>query len=77
MPQNTNKIKLTSLFTVILLTSWMFVSCNKEKKTEEAAGAAADTTQVIESQMAPDSAATDSLPALDSSASTRPEPRKT
>ncbi|WAC12536.1 hypothetical protein [Dyadobacter pollutisoli] len=77
MPQKINKIKLSSLFTVVLLTSLMFVSCNKEKKSEEAEGAAADTTQVIDSKMAPDSAATDSLPALDSSASTRPEPRKT
>jgi hypothetical protein len=74
MPQITNKIKLSGLFTAFLVSSMLFISCGKEKQAEESETVPVDSTEM---QMVPDSLPTDSLPALDDSASTRPEPRKT
>ena len=79
MPQITNKIKLFGSFTVVFLASMLLSACGKEKQTEGSeSGAAADTTeQIMDQKMSPDSLPPDSLPVIDTSASTRPEGSKT
>ncbi|MEO6286307.1 MAG: hypothetical protein ABIN80_26210 [Dyadobacter sp.] len=78
MPQITNKIKLSGLFAGVLVASALFISCGKDKQSDDTETTAVDSTdQVIEKKMVPDSIPGDSLPALDDSSSTRPEPRKT
>jgi hypothetical protein len=76
MPQITNKIKLSGLFAGVLVASMLFISCGKEKQSDDTT-AVDSTGQAIDETMAPDSTAADSLPVLDDSSSTRPEPRKT
>ena len=73
MPKSTNKSKLAGLLTVVVVASWMFVSCGSEKKTEETEATPPDSTE----QMVEPKTEQDSLPPLDSSATTRPEPRST
>ncbi|MCE6991057.1 hypothetical protein LZG72_18245 [Dyadobacter sp. CY323] len=72
MPQITNKFKLSGLFATALIASCMFISCGKEKTSDEAdTTAPADTTQVAPMEG-------DSVPIIvDSTASKRPEPRTT
>ena len=76
MKKITNKIKLSGLFAAVFVGTLTFASCSSEKKTEES-----ETSPPLDSteqMMAPDTLTPpDSLPTLDSNASTRPEPRKT
>lgn len=74
MSQFTNKIKKCGALPAMLFASWMFVSCgNTQKKEATEAVPAADTTeQALDTLTVPDS-----LPAIDTSAKVRPEPRKT
>ncbi|TDE15575.1 hypothetical protein [Dyadobacter psychrotolerans] len=74
MEKITNKIKLSGLFAVVAVATLTFASCSSEKKAEDTETTSDSTGQI----MAPDTLTPpDSLPTVDTSASTRPEPRKT
>lgn len=70
LTQITNKINISGSMAALLLASCLFVSCGEAKKTESTEAAPADTT--LTPLTAPDT-----LPAKDSTATKRPEPRKT
>ena len=72
MPQITNKFKLSGLFATALIASCLFISCGKEKTSDDA-----ETTTPVDTIQTIEPMEQDSVPVIDSSASKRPEPRTT